>query len=261
MQGTNAAILRSNSKGVRAMRKLLLIQTGEAPDSLTTQFGGFADWFRVAMRIDPQQLQVARVDQGATLPEPGMIAGAVITGSAAMVTDRADWSERSAEWIRTAMAADTPLFGVCYGHQLMADALGGSVGWLPAGREIGTQAITHRNGAHADGWVGNLPAMFPAHTTHRQSVLTPPPGSEVLARSARDPHQLLRYAAHAVSTQFHPEFTAAHMRAYIAARAETLREEGLDPVALTAQASEAEAARELLERFAQAALAGDHASA
>jgi GMP synthase (glutamine-hydrolysing) len=239
------------------MRKLLLIQTGEAPESLTAQCGGFADWFRAAMRIDATRLQVARVDEGAALPKPETISGAVITGSAAMVTDRADWSERTAGWIRAAMTAGTPLFGVCYGHQLMADALGGSVGWLPAGREIGTQAITHRNGTHACGWADGLPATFPAHTTHRQSVLTPPPGSEVLARSARDPHQLLRYAPHAISSQFHPEFTAAHMRAYIAARADTLREEGLDPDVLTAQARETEVARELLERFAHAALASE----
>jgi GMP synthase (glutamine-hydrolysing) len=237
------------------MQKLLLIQTGEAPESLTEQFGGFADWFRAAMRIDAARLQVARVDEGASLPAPETIAGAEITGSAAMVTDRAGWSERTADWIRAALAADTPLFGVCYGHQLMADALGGSVGWLPAGREIGTQAITYRQGAHADAWTDGLPATFPAHTTHRQSVLAPPPGSEVLARSVLDPHQMLRYAPHAISTQFHPEFTAAHMRAYIAARAATLREEGLDPDALSAQAGEAEAARGLLERFAHAALA------
>ena len=122
----------------RAMRPLLLIQTGEAPDALHSRFGGFADWFREAMRIQPAQMQVVRVDEGAPLPAPHAIAGAVITGSAAMVTERADWSEHTAEWIRDAMTAQTPLFGVCYGHQLMAHALGGKVGWLPEGGEIGT---------------------------------------------------------------------------------------------------------------------------
>lgn len=239
------------------MRKLLLIQTGEAPDSIAARFGGFADWFRTAMRIEAQQMQIARVDAGAGLPQPDTIAGAVITGSAAMVTERADWSERTAAWVRTAMASETPMFGVCYGHQLMADALGGTVDWLPAGREIGTESITQvaGNGAHATAWPGVLPHTFPAHTTHRQSVLSPPADSAVLARSTRDPHQLLRYTAHALSTQFHPEFTAAHMRAYIAARADALREEGFDPDVLTAQAGDTEAARGLLERFAHTALA------
>lgn len=241
------------------MRKLLLIQTGEAPETLTRQFGGFADWFRVAMRVAPECMQVIRVDAGGALPLPAAVAGAVITGSAAMVTDRANWSERTAAWIRAAMAAHTPMFGVCYGHQLMADALGGRVGWLPAGREIGTQAITHDGAARSGDWMHGLPAAFAAHTTHRQTVLAAPPGSTVLARSARDPHQLLRYSAHAVSSQFHPEFTAAHMRAYIAARADVLREEGLDPLQLDTATVETEPARALLERFARTALAGSPA--
>lgn len=242
------------------MRKLLLIQTGEAPASLTAQFGGFASWFQSAMRIEATQMQVARVDEGAPLPRPEAIAGAVVTGSAAMVTERDDWSERTAEWIRLAMAAHTPMFGVCYGHQLMADALGGKVGWLPDGREIGTQAITAHDVHAADGWMHGLPTAFPAHTTHRQAVLKPPPGSAVLARSARDPHQVLRYAPQAVSTQFHPEFTVDCMRAYIAARADTLREEGLDPDALAAQVCETEAARTLLQDFAHTALANASAT-
>jgi GMP synthase (glutamine-hydrolysing) len=232
---------------------LLLIQTGEAPEAIRVEFGGFVEWFRDAMRLQATQLRVVRVDAGEALPEPGAVAGAVITGSGAMVTDRAPWSERTAGWIRDAMDTETPLFGVCYGHQLMAHALGGTVGWLPHGREIGTQVIVRDRHAGGSG-TDVLPASFPAHTTHRQSVLVPPKGVEALARSELDPNQLLRYAPNALSSQFHPEFTATTMRAYIAARADTLREEGLDPDALAADVRETEAARSLLERFAHAAL-------
>jgi len=242
------------------MQSLLLIQTGEAPDALRKQFGGFADWFRDAMRLQAAQMRVVRVDAGEALPESGTIAGAVITGSAAMVTERATWSEQTAGWIRDAMDAETPLFGVCYGHQLMAQALGGTVGWLPAGREIGTESIT-RLAAGGEPGLRELPSSFPAQTTHRQSVLKPPPGAEVLARSQRDPHQLLRYAPNALSSQFHPEFTPEFMRAYIEVRADTLRDEGLDPDALLTAVRETEAARMLLERFAHAALAAPVAAA
>jgi GMP synthase (glutamine-hydrolysing) len=235
------------------MQPLLLIQTGEAPDAVRAQFGGFADWFRDAMQLAPAQMRVVRDDQGEALPRPEAVPGAVITGSAAMVTERTDWSERTAAWIRTAMDAQTPLFGVCYGHQLMAYALGGEVGWLPGGREMGTQTMMH--GEHPGaGWPKELPASFPAHTTHRQSVLAPPPGAEVLARSERDPHQLLRYGQNALSTQFHPEFTVARMRAYIDARADALREEGFDVAAMRNEVRETEMARSLLEDFARATL-------
>lgn len=239
------------------MRPLLLIQTGEAPDPLCERFGGFVDWFRAAMRLDPAQMQIVRVDAGATLPAPTKIAGAVITGSSAMVTERADWSERTAAWIRATLDTGTPMFGVCYGHQLMTHALGGTVGWLPDGREIGTQPVTrgHAVATPAGSVTDGLPATFPAHTTHRQTVLAPPRDAEVLARSERDPHQLLRYAPNVISTQFHPEFTPEHMRAYIALRADSLREEGMDPDAIAAQVETTEVARALLERFARDALA------
>jgi GMP synthase (glutamine-hydrolysing) len=248
----NAMLSAARLPGM-AMTSLLLIQTGDAPDALRNRFGGFADWFRDAMRLRPGQMRVVRVDAGETLPEPREVPGAVITGSAAMVTERSDWSERTAEWIRDAMATETPLFGVCYGHQLMAHALGGTVGWLPAGREIGTEFVTRLLPDEASG-PGDLPAVFPAQTTHRQSVLEPPPGARVLARSQRDPHQLLRYAPNALSSQFHPEFTPDFMRAYIEVRADALRDEGLDPQALLDRVRETEAARLLLERFAHDAL-------
>lgn len=246
-------MLRARTIRDTTMQSLLLIQTGEAPEAVRAQFGGFADWFREAMRLQPDQMRVVRVDEGEALPRPDEVPGAVITGSAAMVTERADWSERTAGWIRAAMGAQTPLFGVCYGHQLMTYALGGEVGWLPGGREMGTRMMTRddqRDGSPPHG----LPASFPAHTTHRQSVLAPPPGAEILARSERDPHQLLRYAPHAMSTQFHPEFTAACMRAYIDARADALREEGVDPGAMRAAVRDTEAARTLLEGFAHLVL-------
>lgn len=241
------------------MHPLLLIQTGDAPEPLRTRFGSFPDWFRAAMRIESAHMQIVRVDEGMLLPDVDGIAGAVITGSAAMVTERADWSERTAEWIRDAMRAGLPLFGVCYGHQLMAHALGGTVGWLVAGREMGTQTISLQSRLDGAKWIADLPATFPAHTTHRQTVLVPPPGARVLARSERDPHQLLGYGPHAVSTQFHPEFTAEHMRAYIGARADALRDEGIDPDALAANVVATEAARAMLEGFAHAALAGSAA--
>lgn len=234
---------------------LLLIQTGEAPESIHARLGGFAQWFRVAKKLAPEQMRIVRVDQGEVLPSPERVAGAVITGSGAMVTDRERWSEATAAWIRAAMDIELPLFGVCYGHQLMAHALGGRVGWLPAGREIGTQTVAciddiDRN----DPLCGALPMQFPAHTTHRQSVLAPPPGARVLARSALDPQQILRYGRNAISTQFHPEFTARTMRAYLDARADALREEGLDLDALRRGVCATPAARALLGRFARSVL-------
>ena len=195
-----------------------------------------------------------RVDHEQALPPPRMLAAAVITGSGAMVSERLPWSERTAGWIRDAMDVGLPLFGVCYGHQLMAHALGGRVDYHPQGREIGTQTITLLPGAAQDPLLQRLRDGFAAHTTHEQSVLEPPRGAQVLARSAHDAHQILRYGAAAISTQFHPEFSVAAMQAYIRRRADLLTTEGFDVPALLAAARPTPQARRLLRAFVRAAL-------
>jgi GMP synthase (glutamine-hydrolysing) len=233
------------------MKPVLIIRTGRAPDNIRGRHGDFPHWFRLGAQLLPQQLQVVDVAAGEMLPPPKEVAGAMITGSAAMVTERASWSERTAGWIRSAMDAELPLFGVCYGHQLMAHALGGRVDYLPGGREIGTQPIELLDDAATDPLASTLPASFRAHTTHEQSVLEPPRGATVLARSARDPHQLLRHGPQAISTQFHPEFNADVMRAYIRRKHVDMQNEGTDPRQVFGSVAATPVARRLLRQFAR----------
>lgn len=233
------------------MKPVLIIRTGRAPNAIRARHGDFPHWFRLGARLLPQQLRIVDVAAGEALPTPQQVAGAMITGSAAMVTERAAWSERTAGWIRNAMDAELPLFGVCYGHQLMAHALGGRVDYLPGGREIGTQPIDLLEGAASDPLTRDLAATFRAHTTHEQSVLEPPPGATVLARSLRDPHQLLRHGPQAVSSQFHPEFNADVMRAYIKRKHVDMQREGTDPRQVFGDVAATPLARRLLRQFAR----------
>lgn len=232
-------------------RPVLIIRTGRAPDPIRARHGDFPHWFRLATGVPRDRLQVIDVVAGEALPKATEVAGALITGSAAMVTERAEWSERTAGWIRDAMDHALPMFGVCYGHQLMAHALGGRVDYLPGGREIGTLAIERLPGAAEDPLMASLPQSFPAHTTHEQSVLEAPAGAQVMARSARDPHHLLRYGPHALSVQFHPEFNAEVMRAYIHRKRHDMRREGTDPDSIFGAVAPTPCARQLLRRFAQ----------
>lgn len=233
------------------MKPVLIIRTGQAPEAIRARHGDFPHWFRLGAGLDQKLLRSVDVAAGETLPAVRDVAGAVITGSAAMVTDRADWSERTAGWIRDAMDAATPLFGVCYGHQLMAHALGGRVDYLPGGREIGTQTVELSVHADADVLTMRVPPSFRAHTTHEQSVLEPPRDAVVLARSARDPHQLLRYGPHAVSAQFHPEFNAEVMRAYIRRKHADMQREGADPKQAFQAVAATPVARGVLRHFAR----------
>jgi GMP synthase (glutamine-hydrolysing) len=233
------------------MKPVLIIRTGQAPENIRARHGDFPHWFRLGAQLMPHQLHVIDVAAGEALPAPHDVSGALITGSAAMVTERAPWSERTAGWIRNAMDVDLPLLGVCYGHQLMAHALGGRVDYLPGGREIGTLPIELLPGAEQDPLAAHLPAKFRAHTTHEQSVLDVPKEAQVLARSARDPHHLLRYGRSAISVQFHPEFNADVMRAYIQRKHHDMRREGFDPHHAFRQVAATPSARRLLKMFAR----------
>lgn len=231
------------------MKPILIIRTGRAPDAIRARHGDFPHWFRLCAALSPRRLKIVDVAAGEALPPPKEVAGALITGSAAMVTEHAAWSERTAGWIRDAMDVQLPLFGVCYGHQLMTYALGGRVDYLPGGREIGTQPIELTAAAAHDPLTARLPATFRAHTTHEQSVLEPPAGAVVLARSVRDPHHLLRYGPHAASVQFHPEFNADVMRAYILRKREAMRREGSDPQQVYRQVAATPVARGIMRNF------------
>jgi GMP synthase (glutamine-hydrolysing) len=166
-----------------------------------------------------------------------------------MVTERHPWSERSAHWLREAAHAGVPVLGICYGHQLLAHALGGQVGDNPAGREMGTVDLDLLPAAGHDPLFAGLPERFPAHATHLQSVLHPPQGATVLASSAQDPVHAFRWGRAAWGVQFHPEFSATHMHGYLQARAEALAREGGCHRRLASGVSAAPHARRVLRRF------------
>ena len=226
----------------------LILETGQ-PAAPLRRLGGFPHWIRVAAGLPADAAVVVNVEAGEPLPPRGDFAGVLVTGSAAMVTERHAWSERSAAWLREAAHAGTPLFGICYGHQLIAHALGGEVGDNPAGREMGTVALElHADAAH-DPLFAGLPARFTAQATHLQTVLRAPAGATVLARSAQDGCHAFRWGAHAWGVQFHPEFGAHHMRGYVLARREALTREGHDPASLAARVRATPLARRVLRRF------------
>ncbi len=233
-------------------RPFLILETGRPLPTLR-RLGDFPHWIRVAAGLPRDAAVVCRVSADEALPRRHGFSGVLITGSGAMVTERLGWSERSAEWLCDAVQAGLPAFGICYGHQLLAHALGGEVGNNPAGREMGTVDVERHDDAHDDALFGRLPERFRAQSTHLQTVLRPPPGATVLASSALDRCQAMRLAERSWSVQFHPEFSAAHMRAYVQARAPALRAEGGDPRALSRGVAAAPFARQLLRRFVRLA--------
>lgn len=197
------------------MPHLLVIQPGEKLASLSGVDGDFAHWVVKGMGLGQGGVQVVHPHRGEPLPQPASVQAAVITGSSAMVTDRSDWMEATSAWLRAALDAGMPLLGICFGHQLLAQACGGRVADNPRGAEVGTLEVRLHPAAASDPLLGELPGRLRLHLSHRQSVIELPPGAVALAESNLEPHQAFVLGGHAWGLQFHPEFSREIISGYL----------------------------------------------
>lgn len=231
------------------MLRVLLLQVGHTFSEIAAIRGDYDVWFRQGLGVSEDELDVRRVYAGAALPAQFDYAAVVVTGSGSMVTDREPWSEATAEYLREAVARELPVLGVCYGHQLLAHAFGGLVGYNPAGRHIGTSRVELNDAAASDALFQGFGNPLYVHVSHSQRVIEPPAEAVLLASCERDPHHAFRIGRCAWGVQFHPEFSAETARDYVRIRAETIAAEGLDPHALIAGVRESPDGEQLLRRF------------
>ena len=166
-----------------------------------------------------------------------------------MVSDREDWSERTAAWLVKAIQHGLPVLGVCYGHQLLAHALGGRVGANPSGRQIGTVEVRLTGSAWNDPLFGHLSPSFAAQASHQEVVLELPPGARRRASSPLDSNFAIQFTDKVWGVQFHPEFSAPVMSEYIRCRRDNLDEEGLNPDQLLSKVADTPEARSVLKIF------------
>lgn len=233
------------------MGTIAIIEAGRTFPELALRLGDFSDWMASGLGADHYPLQVIPAFSDVLLPLPKTLQGVMISGAHAMVTDGGPWMNHLATWLAAVVAASVPVLGICFGHQILAQALGGVVDYHPRGREVGTVDVRLHAAVADDPLFGGMPETFSAHVFHAQSVVQLPPGATVLAGNDFEPHQAVAYAERAWGVQFHPEFDARIMRAYIAEEANTLREDGFDLARLLARVQETPVSASLLERFAR----------
>jgi GMP synthase (glutamine-hydrolysing) len=236
-----------------ASKPLLILVTGDPVPSTQERAGGFAQLVRGGLAGAWQAGFVehdARTE--AALPAASQFAGVIVTGSASSVTERAPWMLRTEEYLADAVNADHPVLGICFGHQLLGQALGGRVERNPRGREMGTVALSI---VEDDPLLDRSIEPALAHATHLDSVTVLPKQARVLATTALEPHAALRFGERAWGVQFHPEFDEQVIREYVSTRRELLAQEGRDPAALLAGIRAATAGRLVLRRFVEQGLA------
>ncbi len=190
----------------------VILRTGSTVPELLARKGDYEAWFARACGLPLDRFEVidgTRLDS--PLPDPGNVDGLIITGSAARVHDHEPWSVRCGEWSRAVWAAGVPTLGVCYGHQLLGEVLGGEVGPNPNGREMGVLPVEVEDDPLFEG----LGRRFLTILTHLDAVNRPPPGAEVIGGTALCAVQAMRLGAHGRTVQFHPEFDAEVIAHYI----------------------------------------------
>jgi GMP synthase-like glutamine amidotransferase len=191
--------------------KLAILETGRPPEPLADQFGSYPDMF--ARLVGPAfDIETFDVEKG-ELPEPAAHHAYLLTGSPAGVYDPLPWIAPLMDFIRSANAQK--MIGVCFGHQVMAQALGGEVIKSPKGWAAG---LNRYEVVHPQRWTnGERQIAIPA--SHQEHVVVQPPNTNVVARSDFTPFAALAWSDRpAISFQFHPEFSVGYAKALIEKR-------------------------------------------
>lgn len=123
------------------MKPILIVKAGTTFAGTTRALGDFEDCTSRGIGLSGDQVRVVAAYENGPLPAWNSFSGVVVTGSHSMVTSREAWSKELAKWIPDLIEQRIPFLGLCYGHRLLAYAMGGEVGNHPRGREIGTVRI------------------------------------------------------------------------------------------------------------------------
>ena len=198
------------------MKTITLIIAGPTQQNVAEKVGNKKEWYSRLISRDEVQIQVKDVYLGDKVDHRDGDAW-IITGSEYSVYDDYPWLKSLEFVIREAVKINKTIFGVCFGHQLIAKALGGNVSKNPLGWEVGgCQVILNVEGLKSPVFNG-LPETFYCAETHQDAVLELPKGCIELASNNMG-NQAFQYGNTVFGVQFHPEFTQGIMKEYVQLR-------------------------------------------
>jgi GMP synthase-like glutamine amidotransferase len=191
--------------------KVAVLETGRPPGDLAEEHGDYPSMF--GELLGPA-FEIESFDvQAGEFPQPAAHHAYMITGSAAGVYEDLPWIEPLEEFIRSADGAK--MVGICFGHQVMAEALGGHVEKSDKGWGAGLHTYTV---VRSEPWIDSA-GTIAVPASHQDQVVRQPPNTEVVAASDFTPFAALAWTDRpAISFQFHPEFSPAFAKALIEKR-------------------------------------------
>lgn len=198
----------------RPSAPFLLVRPGSIYPEIIEAFGDFDEWFVRASPFDAPSFHVVDPTEE-ELPSPAAYRGVLITGSLAAAFGDEPWLAGLFGFVRQTVEKKVPLLGVCFGHQAMAAALGGTVERNRRGQELGTVEVELTADGAADPYFQGVPRRFLAQASHDDHVVALPPGARLLATNAHSEVQACRFNEMSLGVQFHPEITGDLQRALI----------------------------------------------
>ena len=187
---------------------LAILETGRPPGDLAATYGDYPAMFRALLGIDAPSYDVAAGDYPAQVEDH---AAYLVTGSPAGVYEDLPWIGRLTAFLQLAKGR-AKLVGICFGHQIMAEAFGGHVEKSAKGWGVGLHTypiVRHEL------WMDNV-SLVSVPASHQDQVVLQPPETELIASSTFTPYAALAWAdGSAISFQFHPEFAPAYAKALI----------------------------------------------
>lgn len=188
--------------------KITIIETGLPPEDIRADWPDYPTMFETLIGAvdDGFTYEAVSVVTGTPFPDPADLEAILITGSAAGVYDDEPWIAPLLNFIRAAADADVPQFGICFGHQAMAEALGGKAEKSHKGWGVGRHEYTV---PHKPDWMADAPDTFALAVSHQDQVTAVPAGARIIAASDFCECAGVEYIhAPAASFQGHPEFGA-----------------------------------------------------
>ena len=189
--------------------KLCTIETGLPPENLIPRFGTYPQMVErwLSPHLPEARFFSVSAVQGENLPAPETYDGYILTGSKHGIYEDLPWIANLRDFLVAAKQAGRPIFGICFGHQIMAEAFGGKAVKSERGWGVGAH---HYDYAAASG-----PGDGASFVFHQDQVTETPPSARVIGAAGHCPIGALEYDFPALSVQHHPEFTRAYIEALL----------------------------------------------